>query len=944
MGSLVFGVKIILQDKDAPVTQDTAIGLVNVASSNSEFRWLQNTVSGVSDWYSGMIVEKGLSAFSVEIDLRKGGSSSYPGKGSVTIKNTAKFWNTIQTAGININGLKLEIWLFQGITPVKYRTYYCEEPNWNSREFTIPFKGTQELRVSNILNTVTSIQFPDASVDTIGKVIPATFGKLYPKYDSFGRMVRKSMAKSIKVDDIENIDVYSNAFFELNSLYPDIKAFPVVEILGPTPIIQIETRGTPRYADGLGIYPVETPANMFVKIVDGTGTGQFREVTGISYTGADNTWNIFIASNWETVPDDETDTATQSWVSFYKIKRNHRIDNFPCKSFLDVDGNEISNAVRVHVGDNNNLDNLPEYAIRNETVSGNNNELNIMPSLLTDDTKSVDGVSIRSITSIYPLVTVDLSAWRHGPEFWELYKYVVDGIYAYAAVPTLSIITLSFLDTQNVTDGAYNTCATFSTSVQSDETFVWAKMIGFTFPSQPELLDWDELYIGVRFKSTTPNGFKYSTSSFRFMFRAWKYKVLDLLEDKSLKESEASCEVADLPDFYYTDDVDNYNNDYYQLQSPDGGGDYTKLSGHSIFKIDGITKENYSAFVEGVLAFTRNNAGIVGSSYDIASLYELSFMFKKSNQDISESLYVPLSGRIFNSTWGGRKTSTNLMTNPADILEHCCRLQDYRDTSPTPPSGWGLQYADSPLIATQGFGSFDSITGRNYEASAQILEFDLGYTDAIKQSLCRNFAIANWQDANGYERAIALPSSVLNPVYTVTLSDILDRTKIKITEPTQNDIYSEPFVRYNINPVSGEYESKISVKNSSASVYNSSYVDGVQNAADAQALWQTCHSLSFKTHQAAKPPSDLTDLIWANGPGGYSIALAHIQRWVSWQSLSEIEFPVHFNTAGSWQECTPINVVLSHQTNNVVKSALVEECIVNPNPPYDTMIKAIMYA
>ena len=128
MGTQVFGVKIILQDKNNPVSQNTGIGLYNVANDNSEFRWIQNAISGVSTWKDGMIVEHGLKPFSIEINLRRGGATSLPGSGGVTVKNSSNFWKTISDLGIIITGLKCEIYLFNGTTPVIYRTYICEEP------------------------------------------------------------------------------------------------------------------------------------------------------------------------------------------------------------------------------------------------------------------------------------------------------------------------------------------------------------------------------------------------------------------------------------------------------------------------------------------------------------------------------------------------------------------------------------------------------------------------------------------------------------------------------------------------------------------------------------------------------------------------------------------------------------------------------------------------
>ena len=67
MGTRVFGIKIILQDKDNPVTENTGIGLYSVSGENSEFRWVQNSINGVTDWKDQVISLGGIKPFSNEL-------------------------------------------------------------------------------------------------------------------------------------------------------------------------------------------------------------------------------------------------------------------------------------------------------------------------------------------------------------------------------------------------------------------------------------------------------------------------------------------------------------------------------------------------------------------------------------------------------------------------------------------------------------------------------------------------------------------------------------------------------------------------------------------------------------------------------------------------------------------------------------------------------------
>jgi hypothetical protein len=956
-----FGIKIILQDKDNPVIEDTTIGLYNVASDNSELKWIQNDISGLTLWKSGMIIEKGIEPFSIEIDLTTGGNISYPGKGSVSIKNNLQFHQTILDKNIKIAGLKLEIWHFSGSTGKRYRTYICEEPTFDSKKFTIPFKGGQENRISNILNRVTTLQFPFASNNTVNEVIPATFGKLYPLMDTTRNIsssiylpaIRSTIAKGIRVSDQEISTTYNNSVFEKNGLYPEINQFPVVydAVIGEkigTLEINFECRGE---ADtSILIFPVDT----YVYIVSGRGNGQFRKCFFIQQTN-DNTFTALITSYLETDLDDQRGTD-QSWIKFVVLRRDYYFDHFACKSFLDVNGNEITQNPSIFTIEDETIQQAMDYGYECKDVSTDNNHVEIDPTLFTNDINTLDSFTIKPITDIYALMTIDLSSWNQSGESWgeDYLRVPLDplhggGLYykdSYGYPASISGIPMDFFkiyDKQNLTYFDYPLDIVWGVN----EPRELMRCIAFTLPSQPDI-PWEDLYLCIKLSIDTddqeviPNW----SSHFKIMLRKWKYGVVAV--DGLNVQTANSFIASDFPDFYYLDATLLTNYDFYHEMETKTWQD--SFTGYKIFKITGIDRNNYNQFVEGLIINCMEK-GLNGDSdltNNIFQLFELAFLFKKSNQDISKDILTPFKGRIFNSTFSARKTSTDLIEHPVDLLEHICRLQDYRDTCSMPISGWGYQYADTPLIETGlEFGSFDNtelIAARDYYLAGQIIDYDQGYTDKLKQCICSEFALANWQSADGKERVIFLPESKLSSVYTITLDDITDRSKIKVQKISSNKIYAEPFVNYNFNPATEKYDNAIYIKNTSASVYNQSYVIGIESPLEKEILWNSCHSLALQCHSLNKPPSNMTDLIFANGDGAYTIAYNHLKSWINWQFCEEINFETHFNIAGSWQECTPINVLFSHQTNNVSRGALVEESIVNPNHPYDVMIRAIMYA
>lgn len=939
--SQVFAVKIILQDKASPVAENTDIGLYNVTSDNSEFRWTQNSISGVTTWKDGMIIEKGIKPFSIGIDLKRGGAASLPGSGSVIVKNNLKLWQTIEALGITLLGLRAELYIFNDTTPIKLRTYSCGEPTWDGFNYTIPFKGRQEASIAQMLKLVNVNDFSGSGGNTVEKRVPATFGNLSPN----SIVISNSLAKFIRHVNIYDDNLYTNNFF--TGTYPLIKVFPVTGASADTLTYTIAINGTTIDASTI-------PVDAYVVVIDGTGEGQIREVTSITCSAGNSVVSFEIKYAFQTTLSSATDD-NRSWVQFIKVNREYAADIWPCKEFLKSLDGLTSNIPELFSFSNNKFSRISDFGLTVKSV--NNNSLNIDGTQFSDNIDNLDGHVFLPVSNLQLETKDDLTDWSYSGEDFSGFIKHVDGLYkdrALEAGLTIASVT-GLVDAANAVDKDSNTYAEFNSEIYFPLGSFMAndynikKVLKFNLPAIPENIDEiDSIALVIKMQAhynmiNTDGLFKV-----RIILRRFAYtKSTDVfLKDKIvLQRTSEQGHFDDVPEFYASNA--GYVN-FYKASEPYSGVNYNSMTGVTNFTLT-LTKDEYRSFIEGGILIDRDFTHTEVADYgiddtDFLKIHEIAIAFKMPEASIANEVYSPLAGRNFASTWDGRKTASDLIEKPVDLLEHVCRLQSWHDRGNVPVSGWGLQYSDDALIATSGHGSFDSITGRDLYAAGQLLEEEEGYTDKAKQVICRNFGIANWQDSNGYERAIALPTSALAPIFTVTLDSIIDRQRIKIHEPRQTDIFAEPFVRYQKNPATGEYEKIIVVKNASAGTYSSTYIDGVQNSGEAQAIWQTCHSLYLKTHQITKPPTDLTDLTWANGAGGYSIALAHLQRWIQWQSNTEIEFPLHVNDCLSWAECSPVNLVFSHQTNNVIRSALVESVELNPNTPYEAMIKAIMYS
>ena len=950
--SLCFGVKIILVDKASPVSQDTSFGLYNVAGENSEFRWSQNDISGLSTaWCSGMIVKNGLKRFTKQIDLSVGGNISYPGKGQVSVKNINKFWEECQSRGITFNGLKLEIWeLGTGDHQHKIRTYFCTEPKWNNEKFSIPFKGGQEKRVANIINVVNSIQFPNASNDTINKSIPATFGKLTPVIDaSLNKMTRSSIAQLIRTDDAMLLKKYTDDFFT-SSGYESTFQFPVESINDPavrwyTCALQSDS--------GAGIVYYSTD-NVYVKIVDGTGSNQIRKINVLFTVNYDLVFKV--DDFFETELNDDGTGEGRSWVQFIKINRVYDVDHFPCKGFCDYNSLLLDNGAEIYTfTDEDGIQRIAPYGYDFVNTGRPKNRVGINPIMYDqgdlDTQNSFLILPVENFRAANDDGEANLGVWNSDSEGWwdSVIPYSINYPSLYTDdIDDLDRVTISNWNLSNLSNVSDKDKSSSATSYYEADVHagggVFYKVFYFDLPALPPGFTFETCYLCIKFTSQCGD---VGYGSPKVRLRRFKYTVN--ISNFGVDENDDTLiNINDVPDFYCVDTSETNNQQFFQVVDDT----YNKTGyTNSVFELDISSREEYETLLQGSLIFDRVylvQSEPPGQQWtDVTEIYEIAIMFKKSS-DIKENIFSSVQGRIFSYTWQGRKTASNLMTKPNDILEHICRLQNYSDVEDVPAySGWGLQYANEPLIGVNDWGSFDDpdlLTARDYDLAGQIYEFDDGYTDKIKKKICREIVLANWQDRNDYERVIALPDTKLDPVHTIQMSDILDRTKIEVMEFPESKIICEPWVNYNKNPATKEYENSLRITNTSASTFTTSFASGFLNDSDAQLLWNGCHSLYLRSGKVNKPTKDQTDLQFANGDGAYTIAYNYLKKWVDWQFTDEIKLPVHYNLAASWEECTPINLLFSHQTNNISRSALIESTSVNPNPPYDILLRAVMYA
>ncbi len=1015
--------------------------------SNSEFRWISNTISGVTTWKEGIITDKGIGKYSRIINLLRGGNTSQPGTGGVKVKNTSKFWNTIQGKSIYFNGKRAEYWLFTDTTPARQWSGVCTEPVWDSKTYTIPFEGYYSKRITNVTTNINTTDDVNATGDILGNTKPVTVGQVKPIFDDEGNVVYNGYSKFIRTANKTEI-WKSNAHNTLDNgvilrSYPaTMQVFPVVsEPTDPDLTYDIKIGLTTNYYSGLTQVTSGTIdltsffSDYYIHVVEGTGEDKYRRISS-AIVDIDTNSTLVSASIQDYFQDDLAGNATataadNSWIQFEKINSEYEVDTWPCQNYLNTEGLTITQDFQLFSHDNNKkistttpaedaslktnvkstpmqFYRLPSYGY-DDSGNGDNTKLDIDVKFFETSPDQMNSFLILPVKEP-ELITDAAEITEFGYGGW---SYLADGIFKIGS-PTASL-NANYID--HINDKKHNTVGQMYSegSGGSGDTTNVMNAFKFKLPDYPYGFTFDDMFFGMRARfssldalhATFVQEFKWKrfigpvAAPVSMNYDALATSVSLLTADANagqkdvtvadgsgfnaddfisirdntpdseqgqvdsvagntitLKEnltytyttaltakliSDMGQVSEDILDQYYTTNYDT-NNLYFYSTNPAAAP-----RGYLTFPITDITTEEIynSVFKSGF--FVRNIATLQDEHIQDLNIYQIAMMFRKEIS-IKDAIYAPFRGRIYNDTWDGRKTATDMIKGPIDTLEHFGRLQDYSDCSPIPSSGWGRGYALGAKIQTGATvnGAYNNIEDANftelatYNISNQVQKYNSCYTDRLKRSLCRNFHLASWVNKDGFECVKRVLNSKVVPTDIITFSDIVDRNKVKLIERPPAEIFPEPFVRYRRNFATGEYEKTIRVTNASATSYSAGYVSGISNATEAQTLWTKCNNLWKKVGFINKPPQDLTDLVWVNSESANTLASDYLSDWVDWMYNPTVRLNVHFNKAGSWEEAHRFLLNLPNQTNGANIECILTKITIDPNDTYMVNLEAIM--
>jgi hypothetical protein len=381
------------------VTERPELGLYTV-SGGSFFRWCEFPLAGVADtWLPGVISEIG--NITKRGSFNTGGGMVSAEGFNVRIFNNNQFSLKLEELDISLSGLTCKVIEFVGndedSDSVEIYNQYdgCIEDvtAWNELELVFNVKTARGKRRNNI-----------STVLSENKIEPITFGIFNPTFGEDAELLTGSLAKMVRSQGGERI-LYNYEIEQVaeSGLTHVASVFPITAHTAGTLIYRCRL-------DKIGgnFTPMADLTDVYVKVIDGTGSNQIRKV---------NSWipvlpGAFYELEFTLLDYLKTDLSFVesgdgiSWVQFVVVDRKYIAESSnKVKGFINSERERLSNNPELFAYSEGAFYELPGLSY-NKIVNNNSSHIDPKLSSVSDIDNVISFITKKPLISLYDGVSL----------------------------------------------------------------------------------------------------------------------------------------------------------------------------------------------------------------------------------------------------------------------------------------------------------------------------------------------------------------------------------------------------------------------------------------------------------------------------------------------------------------------------------------------------------
>lgn len=634
----IFGIKIITNYESINYE---AIGLYAVSGGNSEIRYIETELTGLSEsWKSGFLFANSFPTFSKSGSFVRGGNTIQLRGSTIRIKNTNRLQAILESDDYKINliGASVEIVEFRGTdesTITETRNIFTgtiDSVKWSSTEMEIEVvPSRRKLRRSNIVT----------------EGIPVTFGKSDPANGRFFKIPRtKNIDEDLNVLDFTN---------DINKCYPKkMNLFPEIDLGGTTsselrvccrigaydndifttlPDLLIgkyicveEDNSTENLLSGL---------NRLIVAYVGNGVVEEIDIDGV------HLYSVYVTLDLQDYlpvkPEGNIDGnhENQVWYKIKNVEIEYQVETENVSGFYDSDTGEIVDVPEIYTKEKDRIEKLLSAACDIE-LSGKKVLFN--PRMIKGDINKIQSLHIEPIKTLSEYTADDLSGWGISDTL-----KLASGFYQYELGEHWSVSNYSGIgsDTSPVYDRNHSTYCSYSIDFTSP-LIAYFVAFRFLFPDIPDNLKFDNVYLGIRGNSVILGAGlpSFNRGSFRVLTRGHVGRLKTRIDADQVVFHPGTIlnavAIENLPDFYYKTDRQTGNNAFFISQENESA-----LTGLEKFDLGISNHDEYNNITECLVLIKKflNPTATNRSGSEVTNIHQLALIFEKNNE-LGDAIYV----------------------------------------------------------------------------------------------------------------------------------------------------------------------------------------------------------------------------------------------------------------------------------------------------------------